>query len=92
MTIRINHKVGSITTYFYNEGTDSDPTRCYQPGFVEYEPNGNAVLEGLGSYCENQHEQAELIVKCEPSMSDSMRCKFYTDLHELTAKKVKRVE
>lgn len=92
VTICINHKVGSITTYFSNEGTDSGPTHCYQPGFVEYEPNGNAVLEGLGGYCENEREQAELTVKCEPSMSDSMRCELYTDLHELTAKKVKRVE
>ncbi len=92
VTICINHKVGSITTYFSNKGTKSEPTRCYQPGWVEYESNGNAVLEGIGGFCDNDLEQSELVVKCEPSSGDNMQCELYSGYHQLKAKKVKRTE
>jgi len=90
-TICINYEFGSLTSHYSNEGSDSKPTKCFQPAFVTYE-DGFAILEGWGGRCKNGNEQPEVTIKCQPTMDEVMACEYFFAYIKMEGKRIKRVE
>ena len=86
--LRINHEVGSISTHYSNENTESEPTHCSQPAFIKKDGHASLLLEGLGGVCRNGNKQIELTIRCTPSIESTMNCELYTDYIKLSAKKL----
>ena len=88
-TICLNYEVGSISYFYTNEGTDSEPTRCFQPAFINSEKE-SILLEGMGGFCKNGREQTEFTFRCWPTKTTKMECELYVGYSKLNTTQVER--